>query len=81
MKPLSTYPLRLLHSIKAALARVAKREGTSINRFVVTAVAEKIAALKTAEFFAQRRRRADLAAFRKLMRRQRGEPSRPRDEA
>ena len=81
MKPLSTYPLRLLHSIKAALARVAKREGTSINQFVVTAVAEKLAALETAEFFAQRRQRADLAAFRKLMRRQGGEPPRPGDEA
>ena len=81
MKPVSTYPLRLPHSIKAALARVAKREGTSINQFVVTAVAEKIAALETAEFFAERRQRADLAAFRKLMRRQGGEPPQLGDEA
>lgn len=80
MKTTSTYPLRLPRSIKAALERVAKRDGTSINQFVVTAVAEKIAALETAEFFAERRKRADLKAFRKLLQRQGGEPPRPGDE-
>ena len=81
MKPISTYPLRLPHSIKAALERVAKRDGTSINQFVVTAVAEKIAAMETAEFFTERRKRADLVAFRKLLRRQGGEAPRSGDEA
>lgn len=81
MKSVTTYPLRLPHSIKAALVRVAKRDGTSINQFVVTAVAEKLASLETAEFFAERRKRADLAAFRKLMRRRGGEAPRPGDEA
>ncbi len=80
MKPLTTYPLRLPHSLKAAVARLAKEEGTSINQFVVTAVAEKIAALETAVFFADRRHRADRAAFRKLMHRKGGEPPRPGDE-
>ena len=51
MKPITTYPLRLPHSIKAAVVRLAKEDGTSINQFVVTAVAEKIAALETASFF------------------------------
>ena len=50
MKPITTYPLRLPHSIKAAVTRLAKEEGTSINQFVVMAVAEKIAALETASF-------------------------------
>ncbi|MBM4257958.1 MAG: toxin-antitoxin system HicB family antitoxin [Deltaproteobacteria bacterium] len=80
MKPITTYPLRLPHSIKAAVTRLAKEDGTSINQFVVTAVAEKIAALETASFFADRRQRADRAAFRKLMHRKRGEPPRPGDE-
>ena len=80
MKSVTTYPLRLPHSIKAAVERLAKRDGTSINQFVVTAVAEKLAALETATFFAERRKRADIAAFRKLLHRQGGEPPRPGDE-
>jgi hypothetical protein len=80
MKSLSTYPLRLPHSIKAAVTRLAKEDGTSINQFVVTAVAEKIAALETASFFAERRQLADLVAFRKLMQRKGGEPPRRGDE-
>jgi hypothetical protein len=75
-----TYPLRLPRSIKEAVARIAKREGTSINQFVVTAVAEKLSALETAAFFEERRRRADLKAFKRIMTRQGGEPPRPGDE-
>ncbi len=80
MKPITTYPLRLPHSLKAAVARLAKEDGTSINQFVVTAVAEKIAALETPSFFAERRQRADPAAFRKLMHRKGGEPPRRGDD-
>jgi len=80
MKPVTTYPLRLPHSLKAAVARIAKEDGTSINQFVVTAVAEKLAALETAAFFSARRQRADLVAFGKLMRRKSGEPPRRGDE-
>ncbi|NJO35142.1 MAG: toxin-antitoxin system HicB family antitoxin [Rhodospirillales bacterium] len=57
----STYPLRLPVSLKAAVERLSKRDGTSINQFVVIAVAEKIAAMTTEEVFAERRARADLA--------------------
>jgi len=80
MKPITTYPLRLPHSIKAAVSRLAKEDGTSINQFVVTAVAEKIAALETASFFVERRQRADFTAFRKLMHRKGGELPRRGDE-
>jgi hypothetical protein len=80
MKQVMTYPLRLPRSIKEAVARIAKREGTSINQFVVTAVAEKLSALETAAFFEERRRRADLKAFKRIMTRQGGEPPRPGDE-
>ena len=41
-------------SLKAAVADISKADGTSINQFVTTAIAEKIAAMKTAEFFAER---------------------------
>lgn len=59
----------------------ASREGgTSMNRFVVTAVAEKLAALRTAAFFAERRGRADVEAARRVLRRKGGQPPAPEDE-
>lgn len=70
----STYPLRLPTSIKAEVQRRAKAEGTSFNQFVATAVAEKLAAMNTATFFAERRERADFKAFDRLMQRKGGEP-------
>ena len=80
MKQITTYPLRLPRSLKEAVARVAKEEGTSINQFVMVAVAEKLAALETASFFAERRQRADFDAFDRVMNRKGGEPPRPGDE-
>lgn len=80
MKTPSTYPLRLPSSVKAEVERRAKREGISINQFVATAVAEKLAAMNTAEFFAERRARGDLEAFDRLMRRKGGEHPRAGDE-
>jgi len=41
---------------------------------------EAVAALSTATYFADRRARADFAAFDKIMRRRRGEPPRKGDE-
>jgi hypothetical protein len=80
MTDTSTYPLRLPKSVKAEAEKLAREEGISMNQFVATAVAEKLSAMRTVEFFAQRRSRADLAAFRKLLRRQGGEPPRAGDE-
>ena len=76
----STYPLRLPVSIKSEAERLAASKGTSLNQFVATAVAEKVAALRTASYFAERRRRADWEAFDRLMHRRGGEPPRSGDE-
>jgi hypothetical protein len=76
----STYALRLPASIKAEAERLAASEGTSLNQFVATAVAEKVAALRTASYFAERRGRADWEAFDRLMSRKGGEPPRAGDE-
>ncbi len=76
----STYPLRLPVSIKSEAEKLAAAEGTSLNQFVATAVAEKVAALRTASYFAERRGRADWEAFDRLMSRKGGEPPRPGDE-
>jgi hypothetical protein len=46
---------------------------------VAMAVAEKVSAMKTADFFAQRRADADIEASRRLLRRTGGSPPRPED--
>ncbi len=73
-KPTSTYLLRMPTSLKAAVADISKADGTSINQFVNTAIAEKIAAMKTAEFFTERGTEADIEAARRLLRRDGGQP-------
>lgn len=80
MTQTSAYALRLPRSLKKAVEKQSKEDGTSINQFVATAVAEKISALQTAEFFADRKARADWKAFGKLMRRRGGESPRVGDE-
>jgi hypothetical protein len=80
MSKTSTYPLRLPKSLKDEVAKVAKRDGTSINQFIAIAVAEKISALETERFFAKRAKQADMEAFREILFRPGGEPSRPGDD-
>jgi hypothetical protein len=80
MSETSTYPLRLPRSIKSAVEKLAREEGISMNQFVATAVAEKLAAMNTAAYFSERKARADLKAFERLLRRKGGEAPRPGDE-
>ena len=75
----STYPLRLPISLKNAVAEVSLRDNTSINQFVVVAVAEKLSAMKTAEFFAERRGNADPEAAISILSRDGGQPPEPED--
>jgi hypothetical protein len=75
----ATFPLRLPVSLKAALEEISERDGTSLNQFLVVAAAEKIAAMETERFFAERRGRADDAAFLRILNREGGEPPRPED--
>lgn len=75
----STYPLRLPHSLKKAVEELSKKDGTSINQFVVTAVAEKLSAMSTAEYFSDRKARADFDAFRRILDRDGGEEPAPDD--
>ena len=78
MADISTYPLRLPKSLKDKVAKVAKRDGSSINQFITIAVAEKISALETEKFFASRMKETDADAFRSLLFRSGGEPPRRR---
>lgn len=80
MKETRTYLLRLPRSLKEAVERLSREDQTSINQFVATAVAEKVSALQTARFFADRKARADFAAFDKIMRRRGGKTPSKDDE-
>ena len=61
------------------MERLAKADGISINQFIATAVAEKLAALRTVTFFAERRAHADFAAFDRIMHRAGGEQPKEED--
>ena len=80
MADVSTYPLRLPKSLKDKVAKVAKRDGSSINQFITIAVAEKVSVLETEQFFANRMKEADLNTFRSLLFRSGGELPRAGDE-
>jgi len=51
---MSTLSLRLPESIHRNLKSLAEREGISINQLINSAVAEKLAALMTEDYLAQR---------------------------
>lgn len=76
----STFPLRLPVSLKGEVERLSERDGTSINNFVVMAVAQKISAMETTAFLEERAKRANLPEFRKLLDRMGKEAPRKGDE-
>jgi hypothetical protein len=67
-----SYALRLPLSVKAEVERIARLDGTSMNQFIATAVAEKLAAMNTEAFFAERRQKADFKGFDRIMARKGG---------
>lgn len=60
---MANYALRVPESLFAYARRVAEEEKVSMNQFFVTAIAEKVSALKTEAYFQERQARGDLAAF------------------
>ena len=87
MTAATTYPLRLPKSVKEAAERLSKANGTSLNQFVATAVAEKIAVMEAAAFFEARAGRAREraaagapSALMAILARSGGEPPQPGDE-
>ena len=55
----SNFALRLQPSLLAELRKAAEAEGVALNQLINVAVAEKISALRTADYFRQRASRAD----------------------
>jgi hypothetical protein len=76
----SNYALRLPASLKKAVEEVAREDGTTLNQFIVTAVAEKLAALKTAEYFTERAKRGDVDRALRFLERRGGEVPQADDE-
>jgi hypothetical protein len=60
---MTNYALRVPESLFAYARQVAEEEQISMNQFFVTAIAEKISALKTEAYFRERQARGDRAAF------------------
>lgn len=57
----SNFALRLQPSLLEELRRAAEAEGVALNQLINVAVAEKISALRTEEYFQQRAARANRA--------------------
>lgn len=65
---MSTLSLRLPDSLHESVRQLAAQEDISINQFIATAVAEKMAALMTLDYLAQRAARGNRAAFDRVLR-------------
>jgi hypothetical protein len=65
---MSTLSIRLPNSLHDKLRELARQEGTSINQFVSSAVAEKLAALLTEEYLETRARRGTRRKFDAVLR-------------
>jgi hypothetical protein len=64
---MSALSLRLSRSIHRTVGEIARQEGVSINQFVATAVAEKLAALMAADYLQERAKRGDRKAFERAL--------------
>lgn len=60
---MSTLSVRLPNSLHRQIRELAEKEGISINQFISSAAAEKMAALMTVEYLEQRAKRASRETF------------------
>ena len=63
----SNFALHLQPSLLEELRAVAAAEDTTLNQFINVAVAEKLAALRTEQYFRERTARADTPAALKIL--------------
>lgn len=77
----SNVSLRLQASLLEEARRVSESEGVALNQFINVAVAEKLSALRTEEYFRERSSRADMAKAKRILKRAgKGKPPVPGDE-
>jgi hypothetical protein len=73
--------LRLQTSILEEARRVSETEGVALNQFINVAVAEKLSALRTEDYFRERGQRGNLLKAKRLLKRAgQGNPPAPGDE-
>jgi len=60
---MSTVSLRLPNFLHKEVKSIAKEEDISINQFIMTALAEKMSALKTQEYLEQRAKKGSREKF------------------
>ena len=65
----SNFALRLQPSLLDEARKLAESEGVALNQLINVAVAEKVSALRTEEYFAARARRADLGKIGRVLKR------------
>jgi hypothetical protein len=77
---MATLSLRLPESVHRELVRLAKAEGVSLNQLLSSAAAEKLAALMTEQYLADRAKRASRAKFGAALAKVPDAPPAPGDE-
>jgi hypothetical protein len=65
----SNVALRLQESLLDEARRVAEAEGVALNQFINVAVAEKLSALRTEDYFRERARRGSVVKAQRLLKR------------
>jgi len=65
----SNFALRLQPSLLDEARKLAESEGVALNQLINVAVAEKISALRTEEYFTTRARRANPAKIARILKR------------
>jgi hypothetical protein len=65
----SNFALRLQSSLLEELRKAAQLEGVALNQLINVAVAEKVSALRTEEYFRERGRRANRAETLRILER------------
>ena len=77
----SNVALRLQPSLLEEARRVSESEGVALNQLINVAVAEKLSALRTEQYFRDRAGRADISKAKRILKRAgKGNPTVPGDE-
>ena len=77
----SNVALRLQASLLDEARRVAETEGVALNQFINVAVAEKLSALRTEDYFRERAERGNVVKAKRILKRAgRGNSPVPGDE-
>ncbi len=65
----SNFALRLQRSLMEEARKLARAEGVAVNQLINIALAEKVSALRTEEYFAERAARGDVHKALRVLRR------------